>query len=103
MVQEANQYMQIQAPWVKLKDESTKADGIADLQYLLWMIKQLTLLSAPFLINSFTKVQEILGNPLLSSLESSKNLPDPALFEQVFNLDEFEVKLLPDVVYQKKE
>ena len=103
MVQEANQYMQIQAPWVKLKDESKKADGIADLQYLLWMIKQLTLLSAPFLINSFTKVQEILGNPLLSSLNSSKNLPDPALFEQVFNLDEFEVKLLPDVVYQKKE
>ena len=60
MVQEANQYMQTQAPWVKFKDESTKADGIADLQYLLWMIKQLTLLSAPFLTNSFKKVQEIL-------------------------------------------
>jgi methionyl-tRNA synthetase len=58
-VQDANLYMQTQAPWVKLKDEATKADGIADLQYLLWMIKQLTLLSAPFLTNSFKKVQEI--------------------------------------------
>jgi len=52
--------MQEQAPWTKLKSEETKADGIADLQFLLWMIKQLTLLSAPFLINSFKKVQQIL-------------------------------------------
>jgi methionyl-tRNA synthetase len=59
-VQDANLYMQEQAPWVKLKDEKIRAEGIADLQYLLWMIKQLTLLSAPFLTNSFKKVQEIL-------------------------------------------
>lgn len=102
-VQDANFYMQEQAPWVKLKDESTKADGIADLQYLLWIIKQLTLLSAPFLTNSFKKVQEILGNELLSQIDSSINLSDPELFEKVFNLTEFEVNLNPDVVYQKKE
>jgi len=52
--------MQTQAPWVKLKSEETKAEGITDLQFLLWIIKQLTLLSAPFLTNSFKKVQEIL-------------------------------------------
>lgn len=95
--------MQTQAPWVKLKDESTKADGIADLQNLLWMIKQLTLISAPFLTNSFKKVQEILGNDLLSQIDSSNNLSDPELFEKAFNLTEFEVNLVPDVVYQKKE
>ncbi len=103
MVQEANLYMQEQAPWVKLKNESTKSDGIADLQYLLWMIKQLTLLSAPFLTNSFTKVQEILGNKLLSQIDSSANLLDPELFQKTFDLTEFEVNLQPDVVYQKKE
>jgi len=102
-VQDANIYMQNQAPWVKLKDESTRADGIANLQYLLWMIKQLTLLSAPFLTNSFKKVQEILGNDLLSQINSSTNLSDPTLFERVFNLTEFEVNLVPDVVYQKKD
>lgn len=95
--------MQEQAPWTKLKDESTKADGITDLQYLLWTIKQLTLLSAPFLTNSFKKVQEILGNDLLSQIDSSTNLSDPELFTKVFNLTEFEVNLQPDVVYQKKE
>lgn len=95
--------MQTQAPWVKLKDESTKADGIADLQNLLWMIKQLTLLSAPFLTNSFKKVQEILGNDLLSQIDSSNNLLDPELFEKVFNLTEFEVNLMPDIVYQRKD
>lgn len=101
-VQDANLYMQTQAPWVKLKDESTKAEGIADLQYLLWMIKQLTLLSAPFLTNSFRKVQEILGNDLISQIDSSINLSDPALFTKIFNLTTFDVNLNPDVVYQKK-
>jgi hypothetical protein len=67
------------------------------------MIKQLTLLSAPFLTNSFKKVQEILGNDLLSQIDSSTNLSDPELFQKVFNLTEFDVKLQPDVVYQKKE
>lgn len=102
-VQEANLYMQNQAPWTKLKDESTRAHGIADLQYLLWIIKQLTLLSAPFLTNSFHKVQEILGNNLLSQIDSSTNLSDPALFQKVFDLTEFDVNLQPDVVYQKKD
>jgi hypothetical protein len=67
------------------------------------MIKQLTLLSAPFLTNSFKKVQKILGNDLLSQIDSSTNLSDPELFEKVFNLTEFEVNLVPDVVYHKKE
>jgi hypothetical protein len=67
------------------------------------MIKQLTLLSAPFLTNSFKKVQEILWNKELSQIDSSTNLSDSTLFETVFNLTEFEVNLLPDVVYQKKE
>jgi methionyl-tRNA synthetase len=103
MVQEANLYIQTEAPWVKLKNEDSRNDGILNLQYLLWMIKQLTLLSAPFLTNSFKKVQEILGNDLLSQIDSSINLSDPELFEKVFNLTEFEVNLNPDVVYQKKE
>jgi methionyl-tRNA synthetase len=102
-VQEANFYMQEQAPWVKIKEESTRADGIADLQHLLWIIKQLTLLSAPFLTNSFKKVQEIFDNNLFSQINSSSNLQYSALFETVFNMTEFEVNLMPDVVYQKKE
>ena len=103
MVQEANLYMQNEAPWTKLKDDATRNEGISDLQYLLWMIKQLSLLSAPFLTNSFKKVQEILGNELISQIDSSTNLENPKLFEEIFNLSEFQTNLSPDVVYQKKE
>jgi methionyl-tRNA synthetase len=35
MVQDANLYIQTQAPWVKLKNQDTRDDGILDLQYLL--------------------------------------------------------------------
>lgn len=60
LVQQANLMIQNNAPWTKLKDDSTKESGIQDLEHLLWEIKQITLLSAPFLTNSFKKVQEIL-------------------------------------------
>lgn len=103
LVQQANLAMQTQAPRAKLKDDTTKHEGIADLEQLLWEIKQLTLLSAPFLTNSFKKSQEILGNDDLSALQSSMNLSDPTAFEILFNREEFEVKLSPDVIYQKKD
>ena len=63
----------------------------------------MTLLSAPFLTNSFKKVQEILGNDLLSQIDSSNNLSDLTLFETFYNMEEFDINLKPDVVYQKKE
>ena len=103
LVQQANLMMQNHAPWTKLKDESTKESGIQDLEHLLWEIKQITLLSAPFLTNSFKKVQEILGNDLLSQIDSSNNLSDLTLFETLYNMEEFEINLSPDVVYQKKD
>ncbi|AKH32507.1 Methionine--tRNA ligase [candidate division SR1 bacterium Aalborg_AAW-1] len=103
LVQQANLMMQNHAPWTKLKDKTTQESGIQDLEHLLWEIKQLTLLSAPFLTNSFKKVQEILGNDLLSQIDSSNNLSDPTLFETLYNMEEFEINLSPDVVYQKKD
>lgn len=103
LVQQANLMMQNNAPWTKFKEENTQQDGVQDLEHLLWEIKQLTLLSAPFLTNSFKKVQEILWNKYLSSLDSSTNLSDTTLFETLYNMEEFDVNLMPDVVYQKKE
>lgn len=62
VVQKANEYMQHEQPWTKLKDENNRAEGIKDLQFLLWVVKQLAVLSAPILVESFDKVQNILGN-----------------------------------------
>ncbi|MBP7061656.1 hypothetical protein KBA84_02375 [Patescibacteria group bacterium] len=49
MVRAANFFMQNEQPRTKLKDESTKEEGIKDLQFLLYVIKNLALLSAPIL------------------------------------------------------
>jgi len=49
-VQAANLYMQTTEPWVKLKSHETEAEGKQHLEFLLYVIKQLALLSAPFLM-----------------------------------------------------
>jgi methionyl-tRNA synthetase len=70
-VQKANEYMQIEQPWTKLKDDARREEGIKDLQFLLWVVKQLAVLSAPILVDGFTKMQGILGNKDISTLDSS--------------------------------
>lgn len=95
--------MQEWAPWVKLKDETQIQEGKENLEHLLWEIKQLTLISAPFLINSFKTVQTILGNEQLMKLDPSKNLSDPTAFFELYNADTLTVALQPDVVYKKKD
>jgi len=72
-VQKANEYMQIEQPWSKLKDDATREDGIRDLQFLLWVVKQLAVLSAPILVEGFAKMQKILGNELLDKLDSGSS------------------------------
>jgi methionyl-tRNA synthetase len=62
--------MQIQQPWSKLKDDR-REDGIQDLQFLLWVVKQLAVLSAPILVEGFAKMQRIFGNPTIDLLDSS--------------------------------
>lgn len=102
-VQQANSRMQERAPWVKLKDETQIQEGKENLEHLLWELKQLTLISAPFLINSFKTVQTILGNEQLMKLDPSKNLSDPTAFFELYNADTLTVALQPDVVYKKKD
>jgi methionyl-tRNA synthetase len=70
-IQKANEYMQTQQPWTKLKDEFKREEGVKDLQFLLWVVKQLTVLSAPILTEGFIKMQRILGNEEIKLLDSS--------------------------------
>lgn len=70
-VQKANEYIQIEQPWTKLKDETKREEGIRDLQFLLWVVKQLAVLSAPILTEGFVKMQRIFGNEDISALQSS--------------------------------
>jgi methionyl-tRNA synthetase len=59
LVQNANEYITQAEPRKKFKDETTKDEAISDLQFLLYIVKQLALLSSPILINGFQKIQEI--------------------------------------------
>ncbi|MDR0650391.1 MAG: hypothetical protein LBG59_03090 [Candidatus Peribacteria bacterium] len=73
LVQLANEYITKAEPRKKYKNEATRQEAIEDLEFLLRVIKQLGLLAAPLLVNGFAKLQQILGNPQLSSLNSSVN------------------------------
>lgn len=102
LVQLANEYITKAEPWKKYKEETTKQEAIEDLEFLLWVIKQLGLLSAPFLVNGFAKLQKILGNPKISAIDSSKNVMHEG-FVEVFDEQEFEVNLYPMIMYERKE
>jgi methionyl-tRNA synthetase len=68
LVQLANEYITKAEPRKKYKENPEEA--IADLEFLLWVIKQLGLLSAPLLVNGFAKLQKILGNDQISQINS---------------------------------
>jgi hypothetical protein len=72
------------------------------LEFLLRVIKQLWLLSAPLLVNGFAKLQKILGNNQISALNSSVN-GGWLGFKETFDKEEFEVHLEPIIMYEKKE
>lgn len=102
LVQLANEYIAKAEPWKKYKDEATQQEALQDLEFLLWLVKQLGLLSAPFLINGFAKLQRILWHEKISQLDSTKNVLHSDFFD-CFDLQEFEVILEPMIMYEKKE
>ena len=103
LVQKANEFITKAEPWKKYKDESTKDEAISDLQFLLYIVKQLALLSSPILVNGFKKIQEIFWNEELNKIDTSKNIQDQHLFKEVFDLESFSINLNPQIIYQKKE
>lgn len=100
-VQAANLYMQTTEPWVKLKSLETEAEAKQHLEFLLYIIKQLALLSAPFLTEGFAKVQTIFWNMALSRVSTQDNSANE--WKSVWELETFDVELHPDILYQKLE
>jgi methionyl-tRNA synthetase len=49
LVQRANEYITTQEPWIKHKNEATKNEAIGDIKFLLYIVKNLAILSAPIL------------------------------------------------------
>lgn len=102
LVQKANEYITRAEPRAKYKNEETKDEAISDLQFLLYIVKNIALLSAPILVNGFKKIQDIFGNEELSKIDSSKN-SDEHQFKLAFDQEDFAVNLNPAIIYKKKE
>jgi len=103
LVQKANEFITKAEPRKKYKRDATKAWAISDLQFLLYIVKNLALISAPFLVNGFKKIQNIFGNEELSFVDSSVSSADNDNFKKAFDMREFKVELKPIIIYQKKE
>ena len=103
LVQKANEFITKAEPWKKYKDDITKDEAISDLQFLLYIVKNLALLSSPILVNWFKKIQGIFWNEELNKIDTVKNTQDSHLLKEVFDLDSFEVNLNPQIIYIKKE
>lgn len=101
LVQAANKFLNDSEPWQKMKDETKKEEWLADLQFALYLIKNLSILIAPLLINSFSKIQEMLGIPALSKIDTTTTA-DPSFIQSVFDITETSVELKPVIIYQQK-
>ncbi len=102
LVQRANEYITRAEPRAKYKNDDTKNEAIADLQFLLYIVKNIALISAPILINGFKKIQDIFGNEEFGKIDSSKN-GNEHQFKLVFDQEDFTVNLNPAIIYKKKE
>lgn len=102
LVQKANELITKEEPWKKYKDPATQEEAIQVLQFLLYVIKNLTLLSAPFLTQGYQKLKGILGIEVLQSIDTSSNLSREVV-KAAFDLQEFSVQLAPEILYQRVE
>lgn len=102
IVQKANEYITKAEPRKKWKEESTQAEATRDLQFLLYIVKNLTLLSAPILTQGFEKLKTILWVEALQAIDTSKN-GDFSLIQSAFECKEFEVDLKPEILYARVE
>lgn len=101
LIQICNLYIQSVQPWVLLKDQATKIQWIEQLQYLLFMIRQIWILSSIFLIDWFEKLKNILWDKTLylikTSIDANLSRND---FKKIFDIEQFEVNLTQLHLYE---
>lgn len=102
LVQAANELISREEPWKKYKDENTRSAAIQTLEFLLYIVKNLTILSAPILTQGFEKLTQILGIEGLERIDTSKDL-DFSAVQALFEQKSFTVKLNPEILYQRIE
>jgi methionyl-tRNA synthetase len=102
IVQKTNEYISTQEPWKKYKDESTRWEAIECLQSLLYVVKNLSILSSPILIDWFEKIKNIFWIELLNIL-NTKETVDIKFWETAFNTKEFDININSKIIYPRVE
>lgn len=106
LVNFANKFMQDTQPWVKLKseDSSLRSEWQQDLEFLLYMIRQIGILSSPFLVEWFEKLKNILGDETIVNINTGKDwwLEEWQL-KSIFDIIDFDVNLNPGHLYTRVE
>lgn len=102
IVQKANEYITREEPWIKYKDENTKDDAIECLKFLLYIVKNLAMLSAPILTEGFEKIKNIFGTEILNWLKTDETI-NFELWQKAFDAKEFTVDLKPEIIYPRIE
>lgn len=102
LVQKANEYISSEEPWVKYKNEETKQEAIECLEFLLYVVKNLTILSAPILTDGFEKLKNIFRSELLNGLRTDETV-NFELWQKAFDATEFDVDLNPEIIYPRVE
>jgi len=98
LVQFANKLIDQEKPWEKLKEN--KEGWIFILKTLLYFIRQTSILSSPFLIESFEKIKEILGDEKLKNIDTTIKIEN---LENIWNQKEVRLNLNPQYLYKKLE
>jgi methionyl-tRNA synthetase len=98
LIQFANKLIDLEKPWEKLKNEETKNEGIFILKTLLYLIRQLAILSSPILIESFEKIIQILGEENLQKIDTTNKIKN---IKEIFDINKFTFKLNPGYLYKK--
>lgn len=98
LVQISNEFLQNMEPRKKYKEEETKSEAINSIEFVIRVIKWLSILSSPFLIESFVKVKQILWNVDLDKIKNNVWL-NSSLVCNIFDSREFEVDLKPEIIY----
>ena len=97
-----SQLFHLKEPWKKYKDESTREQAIQTLEFLLYVVKNLSIFSAPILTQGFDKMKKILGYEEMQQIDTSRDL-DPELVGKALKTRELSVKLEPEILYQRIE
>ena len=100
IVQVCNETMQSEEPWKAIKDHDTKAKAENLIKTLLYIIKNLSILSSPFLVEWSKKIWEIFG---ITELESYTTHNHHNHVCRVIDTYDMQFSITPGIVYQKIE